>query len=348
MSLSGGKSKTKQSSTQNQTSTTALTDWSRDQWQSQVDGIMGASQAYTSRAYQPYTGQMVAGLSDNERRAREMVTAGSGADSIMGDAVNAARAGGSMTWTPESVDGPERVNYRTFDAGRVQERMNPYEQQVVAASDAYWDEQLGRRLSENQARATQSGAFGGGRHGIAEAELMRTSNMDRSQRQADLRYRGYNDAMAADERESNSIMGADTYNSQAGYQARLTDAQRRDSASQFNSNQRLQEASILGNLAGQQNAQWQQQAQMLAQFGATDREVEQARLLADRAEFDRAAADELNRLMIDLQTRGNILSSTPLMTTNTSSGNSTGTSSTSGMQFGASMNFGPRGFSFGG
>lgn len=356
MSLSGGKSKTKQSSTQNQTSTTALTDWSRDQWQSQVDGIMGATNAFTSRPYQTYDRPMVAGLSDTQRQARDMITAGSGADSMLGDAAAAARAGGSMTWTPESVsstnvDGPAAVDYRTFDPSRVEARMNPYESQVVDAAGAYYDEQLGKRMSENQARATQSGAFGGSRHGIADAELQRTSNMDRSQMMADLRYRGWNDAVAGDERESGNLYNAGVRNSDVAYGARRDNAvraddtsrfnaSRNDAASQFNSNQRLQEASILGSLAGQQNAQWAQQAQMLSQFGATEREIEQARLLADRAEFDRAAADELQRFMLDLQVRQSILGSTPLMTTNTGSGSSTGTGSTSGFKFG--MNFSPQ------
>lgn len=356
MSLSGGRSRTNQSATQNQTSSTALTDWSRNQWESQVDGILGATDAYTSRPYQSYDRPMVAGLSDTQRQARDMITAGSGSNGILGDAADAARAGGSMTWTPESVSstdvaGPTAVDYRTFDPTRVEARMNPYEDQVVDAAGAFYDEQLGRRMSENQARATASGAFGGSRHGVADAELQRTSNIDRSQMMSDLRYRGWNDAVAGDERESGNLYTAGVRNSDVDYGSRRDNAvraddtsrfnaTRNDSATQFNSNQRLQEAGILGNLAGQQNAQWAQQAQMLSQFGATEREIAQAQLLADRAEFDRAAADELQRFMIDLQTRQGILGATPLMTTNTGSGSSSGTGSTSGFQFG--MNFSPQ------
>lgn len=339
MSLSGGRSKTKQSSTQNQTSSTALTDWSKNQWEDQTRGILDTTKSYTTQPFKSYTNPMVAGLSDNEQKARQMVTAGSGSNGILGDAVGAANAGGALSWTPESVKGPTEVSYRTFDPSRVEARMNPYEKNVVAAADAYSDEQLGKRLSENQARATQSGAFGGSRHGVADAELMRTSNMDRSQRQADLRYRGWNDAVAGDERETAGALGADTYNSQSGYQARLTDATRRDNAAQFGVQQKFQQAGILGSLAGQKNAEWQQQASMLAQMGATDRDIEQAKLLADRAEFDREAADQLQKFMIELQTRQGILSSTPLMTTNTSSGTGSSTGSTSGMQFG--MSFAP-------
>jgi predicted nucleic acid-binding protein len=67
---------------------------------------------------------------------------------------------------------------------------------------------------------------------------------------------------------------------------------------------------------------------MLAQFGASEREIEQARLLAQRAEFDRQAAEEYRNLMLQLQTRGGILNSTPMLV------NSTGKSSGFGIDVG--------------
>jgi hypothetical protein len=112
----------------------------------------------------------------------------------------------------------------------------------------------------------------------------------------------------------------------------MADAQRRDAAAQFASQRKFQEAGLLGNLSQQKAAQMAQQAQLLEQFGATEREIEQARLLADRAEFDREAADRLNKFMLELQVRQGILGSTPMMQTQTSSG--TGTRNQSGTNFG--------------
>lgn len=338
MSLSGGRSKTKSSQTgaQSVTSSTALTDWSKNQWEDQTKGILDTTTAYTSQPFKSYTNPMVAGLSENEQKARQMVTAGSGSGGILGDAVGAANAGGALSWTPESVQGPTEVNYREFDKNRVKDKYNVFEDEVVAANNTYADEQLASQLNQQRDEAARRGAFGNSSVELGEAELRRTSAMDRAKMQADMRYKGYTDAMGYDQSESDRLYGADVRNSDTGYQARLTDATRRDNAAQFGVQQKFQQAGILGSLAGQKNTEWQQQASMLAQMGATDRDIEQARLLAERAEFDREAKDQLDKLMLELQARSGILSSTPLMTTQTSSGNSSGTStgSTSGMSFG--------------
>jgi hypothetical protein len=360
MSFSSNKTKQKSQQSSTGTSTTTVDPWSKAQFEDQTarmmdtsQGILGRTQQYTNKPFKAYTGPMVAGMSAGEQQALSMAQQGSGASGVLDDAVAAAKAGGSKTWTPEGVLGPDKVSYRTFDKDRVQQRMNPYEDQVVDAAGAFYDEQLGKRMSENQARAAQSGSYGGSRHGIADAELQRTSNMDRSQMMADLRYRGWNDAVAGDERESQGVFGADQYNSSAGYQARMNDAQRKDAADQFGIQQKFQEAGILGSLAGQKDASQAQQYEMLARSGATQREIEQAQYLASRAEFDREAKDELDKLMLELQARQGVLStqagilgSTPMGNTTTSSGTgqSSGTTTTTGFKFAPTMSIGPMTF----
>lgn len=74
--------------------------------------------------------------------------------------------------------------------------------------------------------------------------------------------------------------------------------------------------------------------------------MEQAKLLAARAEFDRQAEEEYKNLVLQIQARQGILSSTPYGTSTTSSGQSSGTGSTTGMS--AGLSFGPKGLSFGG
>lgn len=340
MSLSGGKSKSKATETTNQTQTQALTDWSRNQWEKQTGDMLGMTQNYASTPFTPYTKPMVAGMSEGQVRARDRIFAGSGSGGLLDDAAAAAKAGGAAEWKPEGVLGPDKVNYRGFDAERIKARQNPFISQVVNSAEAYANEARDRQLMDNQARATRSGAFGGSRHGIADAELRRKAAMDMASMNADLLYRGYNDAMAADERESGNMMAAEQYNSQAGYGARMADAQRRDQAAQFAAQQRFQEAGLLGNLAGQRNAEWAQQANMMAQIGATEREIEQARLLADRAEFDREAADRLNKFMLELQVRQGILGSTPMLQTQNTTG--TGTRTGSENNFGWGINFAPK------
>jgi len=224
--MSFGKSKQKNSQ--------ELNPWAKQQWTDQTRGMQQQVDAYTSKPFNPYTGQMVAGQTATETNARDMIA------------------------------------NNTYDPSNVSKYFNPYERDVVDAAGAYYDQSLQGNLAQNNARATQAGAFGGSRHGVADAELMRQNTMDKSNMMANLRYQGYQNAQ------------------DVGFR----DAQNRRS-----------------------------DAAMLAQFGATEREIEQARLLAQRAEFDRQAAEEYRNLMLQLQTRGNILGSTPMLV------NSTGKSS---------------------
>jgi len=351
MSFSSNKTKQKAQQSSSGTSTTTVDPWSKAQFENQTSGIMdtaqgilGRTQQYTDKPFRAYGGPMVANMSAGEQQAMSMAQAGSGAGGVLDDAVTAAKAGGSQTWTPEGVLGPDKISYRGFDADRVRQRYNPYERDVVDTNAAYMDEQLARSMTDTQARAAQQGAYGGSRHGIADAELRRTSNMDKAKMMADMRYRGYSDAVAGDERETQGVFGADQYNSSAGYQARMNDAQRKDAAAQFGIGQKFQEAGILGSLAGQKNATFGQQFDMLAKAGATAREIDQAKILASRAEFDREAKDELDKLMLELQarqayqqTQQGILSSTPMGQTTTSSGTgqSSGTTTSTGFKLSA-------------
>jgi hypothetical protein len=362
MSFSKNKSKTSGTQSSSGTSTTTVDPWSKSQFETQsggmmdtAQGILGRTQQYTNQPFKAYNAPMVADMSAGQQQALKMAQDGSGSSGILNDAVTAAKAGGAQTWTPEGVLGPDKVTYRGFDAGRVRARFNPYEGDVVDTIGAYMDENTAKGTNDIQARAAQSGAYGGSRHGIADAELRRTADMDKARMMADYRYRGYNDAMAGDERETQGIFGADQYNSSAGYQARMNDAQRKDQAAQFGVQQKFNEAGILGSLAGQKDASYAQQFDMLAKSGATAREIDQLKLLATRAEFDREAKDELDKLMLELQARQGVLStqagilgSTPMGQTTTSSGtgSSSGKTSSSGMS--GSIGFGPKGFSFGG
>lgn len=73
--------------------------------------------------------------------------------------------------------------------------MNPYTQQVVDTTAA--DMERGRQMSINDigARASAAGAFGGSRHGIAEAESNRAYYDNFGRMMAGLRADGYNNAV---------------------------------------------------------------------------------------------------------------------------------------------------------
>ncbi len=275
MSFGKSKSKSTQTSTQQASQQNTLSPFSQQQYETQSKGVMDSLGRATSKPFNPYSGQMVAGLGQGEQAARNIASA------------NVGSTGGILDTAISGVN-----NAMGYDGTDVSRWYNPYEKDVVDATGAYFDQNLQQNLSQNNARATQSGAFGGSRHGVADAELMRTSGMDKAKMMADLRYQGYGDARDAGFR-----------NQQSQYQG----------------------AGILSGLAGEKQANWQRDADYMAKLGATDREIQQAKLLADRAEFDRAAKDEYDKLMLDLQTRQGLLAGTPMLTNTSSTGSASGT-----------------------
>jgi hypothetical protein len=309
-----GNQKTKQSQTSS--SSTSLNDWSKNLFEGGMSGVMGTIDKFnTNSPFKPYTGSMVADLSGGEQQARQYASTNLGSTAGMfGDAENAIKTGMASEWNPE------QVSYRQYNSGDEAKFMNPYKSQVVEATGAYIEEERDRQMMANQARATQSGAFGGSRHGVADGELMRTAAMDKAGMLADLNYRGFNDSMDRFERESGALYGANTYN-----------AGRNDSAAQYRADQQFRGAGMLGDLAGQKQDSWMRETQMMNQLGMDERAIEDAKLLAERAKYDDQAADEWRRMQLELQTRIGLLGATPLLTNTQGTGSTT--SSQSGMNF---------------
>lgn len=85
---------------------------------------------------------------------------------------------------------------------------NPYESQVVQQSlrDVGAAAQTG--LGQLGARATQAGAFGGSRHGIAEAELMKGYTQQAMDQAAQLRQQGFQTALGASQADLSRQLGA--------------------------------------------------------------------------------------------------------------------------------------------
>jgi hypothetical protein len=341
--------KQKQTQKQTSSSSTSLNDWSKNLFEGGMSNIMGTIDKFnTNTPFKPYTGSMVADLSGGERRAREYASTNLGSNAGMfGDAQNAIKTGMATEWNPEQVTstdvaGPSQVSYRQYNSGDEAKFMNPYKSQVVDATAAYMDETRNREMMQNQARATQSGAFGGSRHGVADGELMRTAAMDKAGMLADLNYRGFNDSMDRFERESGMVYNADDNNRRLTYEANRDNAVRRDdtlrfnvgrndSAAQYRADQQFKGAGMLSDLAGQRQDSWMKEANFMNQLGMDERSIENAKLLAERAKYDDQAADEWKRFQLELQTRIGLLGATPLLTN--TQGTGTNTTSQSGINF---------------
>lgn len=292
--MSMSKSKTKTSGTQSGTSTTTADAGSLDRYNTQSQGILDTVAGY--KPYEAYKGAMVAGLTPDQIKARETANSSVGNwQGILGDAETSTKAA------------------MGYDGTNVDAWLNPYISEVVDANGAYMDEQLAKQRTDNQARQTVNGSYGGSRHGVADAELARTSVMDRAKMQADLKSQGFTQAQ------------------QAGFQ---------------NQQAQYQGAGILGGMATAKQQLSQSDVSMLEQLGANEQQINQMKLDAERAEWDKEAADRLQKTILELQARSGILSSNPFGTSTTSSGSSSGT--TSGTTMGASLAFGPTGLAIGG
>ena len=85
--------------------------------------------------------------------------------------------------------------------------MSPYQQQVIDASLADYDAQAAKSRLGLGAQAVAGGAYGAGRHGIAEAEFDALSNRGRATLQSGLRQRGFEQAQQARQQDLANQMG---------------------------------------------------------------------------------------------------------------------------------------------
>lgn len=142
-----------------------------------------------------------------------------------------------------------------------------------------------------------------------------------------------------------SRYGADVNNqgalTNAGYrqQANLTNAQAREQAL----GRQMQGAGLLANVQNQQFGQDMQVADSLRQMGMDERQIADLQILREMAQYDRQAADQLQRVQMQLQAQFGLLGAAPMLTdsrqttdgtmTGTQSGTGSSTSKTSEMSF---------------
>lgn len=156
--------------------------------------------------------------------------------------------------------------------------MNPYESQVVGQS--LQDLERSRKMAQNVggAQASQAGAFGGSRHGIAEAETNRAFADQAARTASGLRQSGYTQAQ-------NLAQQAQMQNQQA----QLSGAQ-----------QRLSAAGQLGNLSNLGFGMGQQVQQGMQSQGAMQQALQQQIINAAKGQYGGytgAPADSLSYLL---------------------------------------------------
>lgn len=309
-------------------------------------------------------GQMLGSASDMAMRAGN-----AGPSTMQAAQVNGLLDYQAANMGAAKVGNMDQIGNRIGEVGKY---MNPELDSVVNTTLAGYDENAARQRAGMQARAAGAGAFGGSRYGVAEGVYDADTSRNRAATEAQLRSSAYDRAtgllgtdvgsvntgrltQAGFDQQANAQNAAAqnaalAANAATQNQGILANAGFEQQTNQFNAGaqeqaaqRQLQASGVMGNLAGQLQQNFQQNAQLMRQLGLDDRQIEQARLDAQRAEFDRAAADRLQRLQLELQARTGLLGSTPMLTNQASSGTASGSSSgtTSQNGWGLSAGFTP-------
>ena len=134
-----------------------------------------------SKVYGP---QFVAGMDPLQQQATGIAKAGIGAYQPYLQAAEAAT-------------GP--TGYQQF--------MSPYQQDVIDATLQDYDIQAQKGLGSLSQQAIASGAFGGAREGVAQAEYMSTSDRNRAALQAQLLQQGFGQAQQLAAQQYNQQLG---------------------------------------------------------------------------------------------------------------------------------------------
>lgn len=179
-----------------------------------------------------------------------------------------AQMGGIPSISPVSIDPLREFNAAEVDnvqdvkAGRFTDAdlnayMNPYIDEVVDTSLANLSNAYGRTLSAANLRQATSGAFGGARHGIREAQVADDHLRNVASTTSGLRNQAFNTAAGLIQNDQNRALQAAQANQTAAQQRALQEAQLQQEANRYATdaaNQRALEQARLNQQAAQANA----------------------------------------------------------------------------------------------
>lgn len=285
-------------STTNSVGTTSPEDWMK------AAGQQNYTQARSilDQGFQPYTGEMVAPLSQNEQTASDLIASKAATS-------NPYEATAAKDFTDYGSAPATKYNFNTVadqngPLGTTQSYMNPYLDAVLAPQLR----QLG--ISGTQARqginanATSAGAYGDARHGVVEGEQRKNEALQGTDIVGQAYSQAYQQAMA--QREQDAGREFSTQQAQGSVDKDALERMRTSGIDLTN----LDKYGVSRDLG---------LASALGQTGATERDVAQQKDTADLNEFMRKQGFTDSQVQFLSQ----ILKGTPGTTTTT--GNQTGT-----------------------
>jgi hypothetical protein len=274
-----------------QTQVADLPDWAKPSAQN----VLARGEALTDinqNPYQTYRGERIAGFSPLQQQAMQ------GASNLQ----PSQQLGAATGITGAAAMGALGTGYKPYQAGQfgtqASQYMSPYMQNVIDRQkmEAYRASQL--LGGQQQAQATQAGAFGGYREGIQRAERERglRSQLD------DIQAKGLQSAYDQARQQFN------------------TEQQLREQSRQYGAGLGLQGlqtaltgAGQLGNLGQQQFGQQKDVIGLQSQFGAQQQGLEQQRLSQQYQDF----MNQQRYPYQQLEFMSNLLRGTPMGTVNT-------------------------------
>ena len=269
-----------------------------------IGSLLGSTKSLIDKPYTQYSGNRVAGFAGDQLDAFNLARQGIGAY-----APYLAQAGdyanyGMQQWqglaTPaaqyaQSGTGAVNVSpytnaatsYGAQSTGyNVNPYLNPYTQNVVDTTMTEMNRQQEMDQDRLDAQAVQAGAFGGSRHGVAEAEMQRGFDQNRTQAIANLYNTGYQNAQQAQESHMQRLANASQLANQTGqlygttmadnYSRQLQASQQLGALGEAGGQLNLDTSRIMSGLGGLAQQYNQGDATMLAQIGGMQQGQQQA------------------------------------------------------------------------
>lgn len=186
------------------TQTQKLDPWLKDKIQGSLDKIEGLE------GYSPYPSEdaiapMTPGMEGILGQMGQLGDKGFGA---IGQGLQGLE---NTAGTQADQISPEELNMEQFQ--------NPYQQQVVDRTMADLDRGRQMAIGQGEDQALMAGAFGGSRHGVADAETNRAFADQAARTSAQLNAQGFNTALGAAQQQQQTDLAAQQANQSAGLDA---------------------------------------------------------------------------------------------------------------------------------
>ena len=246
--------------TQTQITQTSIPDYAKPY----VEKLLGKTEALTETPYQTYDANRIAGFTPMQQQAFQSAQGmqTSGLSGLGGQYAGAATLGALGTnYDPTQFQGGQ------FGQQDAQQYMSPYMQSVVDIQQREAQRQADIAGTQRGAQAVRSGAFGGGRQAIMDAEAARNLAMQKGDIQAQGLQSAYQQAQAQFNADQARRMQAQQLGEQSKQYGAGLGLQGLQTA--------LQGAGQMGTLGGQQFAQGMDINKLQQSYGTQQQQQEQ-------------------------------------------------------------------------